>query len=103
MASGDGGFKRDISEAELKDLLNSGGKMAASMRLVLATASERMAKLREVNDALRAKSGALPTEARAAVSASLKAVSASMSALQASLKIVEASVAETAGGLHAAK
>lgn len=98
MASG--GFKRDLSEDEMKSLLHSGGSMAASMRQVLATASERMGRLREVNEALRAKAEHLQGDARSAVAASLKAVSGSMAALQASLKMVEAAVSETHGVLE---
>ena len=36
-------FKRDLSEQQLTDLIHAGGKMAASMRQVLALSSERMA------------------------------------------------------------
>jgi hypothetical protein len=102
-ASHEGGFKRDLSENELKDLLHAGGKMAASMRHVLATASERMGRLRELNQALRAGGASLSSETRAAVSASLNAVSGSLTALQASLKIIEGAVEETAGALKTAK
>jgi len=97
MASG--GFKRDLSEDEMKALLRSGGSMAASMRQVLATASERMGRLREVNETLRARAEHLQGDARSAIAASLKAVSASMTALQASLKMADAAVSETHGVL----
>jgi hypothetical protein len=95
----EGGFKRDLSEEELKELVHSGGKMAASMRQVLATVSERLAKLKEVNESLRARGPALGDEHRSAVTASLGAVAGSLNALQASLKLVGGSVSETAGAL----
>jgi ActR/RegA family two-component response regulator len=101
-ASSGGGFKRDLSEEELKDLVHSGGKMAASMRQVLATASEQLAKLRDVNESLRAGGPALAGEQRSAVSASLNAVSGSLNALQASLKLVGGAVSETADALGGA-
>ena len=96
-------FTRELSEQQLTDLIHAGGKMAASMRQVLAVSSERMERLREVNSALRAAGKGIRGEARSAVSASLNAVSASLRALQASLSIAEAAVAETAGVLDTAK
>jgi hypothetical protein len=93
-------FKRELSEQQLTDLVHAGGKMAASMRQVLALSSERMERLREVNSALRAGSKSVRGEARSAVSASLNAVSASLKALQASLRVVEAAVVETTGAFE---
>lgn len=90
-------FTRELSEDQMKDLVHAGGKMAASMRQVLAVSSERMERLREVNSALRAAGKSMQGDARSAVSASLNAVSASLKAMQASLQIAEAAVAETAG------
>lgn len=103
--SNDAGFSRELTEEQLAELLRAGGKMAASMRQVLALSSERMERLREVSAALRtaAANKGLHGEARSAVSASLNAVSASLKALQASLKIAEAEVAATAGGLGPSK
>jgi hypothetical protein len=96
-------FKRELSEQQLTDILHAGGKMAASMRQVLAVSSERMERLREVNSALRAGSKVVPGEARSAISASLNAVSGSLKALQASLRVAEAAVAETTGALDSGK
>jgi hypothetical protein len=96
-------FKRELTDQQLTDLLHAGGKMAASMRQVLALSSERMERLHEVNSALRAASKGVRGEARVAVSASLNAVSASLKALQASLRVAEAAVAETTGALDAGK
>lgn len=96
-------YARDLSEQQLTDLVHAGGKMAASMRQVLALSSERMDRLREVNSALRAGGKNIQGDARSAVSASLNAVSASLKALQASLRIAEDAVAETAGALGTAK
>lgn len=90
-------FKRDLTDQELTDILNAGGRMAASMRQVLALSSERMDRLHEQNSALRAASSGVRGDARTAVSASLNAVSASLKALQASLRVAEAAVAETTG------
>lgn len=101
--SEEAGFTRDLTEEQLAELLHAGGKMAASMRQVLALSSERMERLREMTAALRAAGKSLQGEARSAVSASLNAVSASLKALQASLRIAEAEVAKTAGGLGPAK
>ena len=96
-------FKRELSDKQLTDLLHAGGKMAASMRQVLALSSERMERLHEVNSALRAASKGMRGEARLAVSASLNAVSASLKALQASLRVAEAAVAETTGAFDSGK
>ena len=96
-------YTRELSEQQLTDLVHAGGKMAASMRQVLALSSERMEKLREVNANLRAAGKGIKGEARSAVSASLNAVSASLKALQASLRVAEESVAETAGTFGSAK
>jgi hypothetical protein len=96
-------FKRDLSEQQLTDLIHAGGKMAASMRQVLALSSERMERLHEVNAALRAASKGVRGEARSAVSASLNAVSASLKALQASLRVAESAVAETTGAFDSGK
>ena len=96
-------FKRDLSEQQLTDLIHAGGKMAASMRQVLAVSSERMQRLHEVNSALRAASESVSGEARSAVSASLTAVAASLQALQASLRVAEAAVAETTGAFQTSK
>ena len=96
-------FKREISDQQLTEILHAGGKMAASMRQVLALSSERMDRLQEVNAALRAASKGVRGEARTAVSASLNAVSASLKALQASLRVAEAAVAETTGAFDAGK
>ena len=90
-------YTRELSDEQLKDLIHAGGKMAASMRQVLAVSSERMERLREVNSSLRAAGKSVQGEARSAVSASLNAVSGSLKALQASLQVAEAAVAETAG------
>ena len=96
-------YKRELSEQQLTDLLHAGGKMAASMRQVLAVSSERMERLSEVNSALRAASKSVHGEARSAVSASLNAVSASLKALQASLRVAEAAVVETTGAFDSGK
>lgn len=96
-------YTRDLSEEQLKDLIHAGGKMAASMRQVLALSSERMDRLHEANSALRAASKGVRGEARSAVSASLNAVSASLKALQASLRVAEAAVAETTGAFDSGK
>lgn len=96
-------FPRELSEQQLTDLVHAGGKMAASMRQVLALSGERMERLREVNSALRAGGKGIQGEARLAVSASLNAVSASLKALQASLRIAEDAVAQTAGTLGTGK
>jgi hypothetical protein len=96
-------YKREISDQQLTELLHAGGKMAASMRQVLALSSERMDRLQEVNTALRAASKGVQGEARTAVSASLNAVAASLRALQASLRVTEAAVAETTGVFDSGK
>ena len=96
-------YTRELSEQQLTDLVHAGGKMAASMRQVLALSSERMERLHEVNSALRAGGKGIQGEARSAVSASLTAVSASLKALQASLRIAEDAVTETAGVLSSPK
>ncbi|HKR13377.1 MAG TPA: hypothetical protein VJT15_15040 [Pyrinomonadaceae bacterium] len=90
-------FKRELTDQQLTELMTAGGKMAASMRAVLAVSSERMERLHEVNSTIRASGARMSGEARTAVSASLNAVSASLKALQASLRVAEAEVAETTG------
>jgi hypothetical protein len=96
------GFTRNLTAEQMKELLDAGGKMAASMRAVLALSSERMDRLREVNTALRASGAELTGEERVAVTASLQAVSASLKALQASLRITETEVIETTGKIGSA-